>query len=434
MLEGRTQLRRRVFRVCSIHISSGESVAGSSDDHILFSARRPTRGAGAIWKVTTVMKVTSARIKSHSQVPGRLGLTVLLGAVALILSACGSDVSEKSSGDKVDVGGYESAAKAAMQKVTTFTGPTDGPAAQPAKSIVWISCGDTGEGCRVPGVAAKKAAAALGWTIKVVDGKFDPTVYSRAIQEAINDRVDGIVIDAISSEVVAEPVKKARASGIVVGSYDSANTPSDDGVNFEVLAQAEAQGKAMADYMIWKTAGEANAFTLNAPEFKGPSTWLKSAQDAIADCGSCKVVTSQKFGPADAASRLPQLTAATLRQNPTINVVLASYDSAMLQTIPALAQAGTLERVKVGTFNGTSPALALIRKKQLTATVGGAMGWGAWATLDNMNRVFAGDKPVEQNVPIRLIAAENVDTVPAGVPWDGDTDYAAEYTKIWAAK
>lgn len=355
------------------------------------------------------------------------GLTGLL----LAASACSSSTSNESSGDKADVAAYQAVAQKAMEKVTTFTGPTTGPRAVPSKSLVWISCGDTGEGCRVPGVAAKKAASALGWNIKVVDGKFDPTVYNRTIQEAINDHVDGIVIDAISSEVVAEPLKRARAAGIVVGSYDSANTPSSDGVNFEVLAQAPAQGKAMAAYMIWKNGGQAKAFMLNAPEFKGPSTWLAAARDSLAACSSCTVVDEQKFGPADAASRLPQLTAATLRQNPSINVVIASYDSAMLQTIPTLAQSGALKKTMVGTFNGTSPALALIRKGQLTATVGGAMGWGAWATLDNMNRVFAGEQAVEQNVPIRLIAKENVGTVASGSPWDGDTDYAAAYEKIW---
>lgn len=361
----------------------------------------------------------------------RAGVAVaLLGLSTLV--ACSDTSARDSSGPLADVSEYQAMAEEAMAKVTEFTGPTDGPASVGPKTLVWISCGDTGEGCRIPGEAAKEAAAALGWTINVVDGKFDTAVYNRTIQAAINDGVDGIVLDSIPTEVVAEPVKQAREAGIVVGSYDSANTPADDGVNFEVLAQAEQQGKDMAAYMIWKSDGKANAFMLNAPEFKGPSTWLNASQDAIADCSSCTVVDAQKFGPADAATRLPQLTQSTIRQNPDINVVIASYDSAMLQTIPTLAQAGMLDSVKVGTFNGTSPALDLIRKGQLAATVGGAMEWGAWATLDNMNRIFAGEEAVEQNVPIRLIAAENVDEIPEGEPWGGDVDYKSAYQSIWA--
>jgi ribose transport system substrate-binding protein len=97
-------------------------------------------------------------------------------------------------------------------------------------------------------------------------------------------------------------------------------------------------------------------------------------------------------------------------------------------------QAGILKKVKVGTFNGVSPALELIRKGQLTASVGGAMEWGAWAAMDNMNRMLAGDEAVEQNVPIRLITAENVDTIEPGGPWTGDIDFRAEYQKIWDGK
>ncbi|GAB6987652.1 hypothetical protein [Nocardioides pyridinolyticus] len=44
------------------------------------------------------------------------------------------------------------------------------------------------------------------------------------------------------------------------------------------------------------------------------------------------------------------------------------------------------------------------------------MEWGAWAAMDNMNRMLAGEEAVEQNVPIRLITAENIDDIPNRVP------------------
>jgi ribose transport system substrate-binding protein len=59
------------------------------------------------------------------------------------------------------------------------------------------------------------------------------------------------------------------------------------------------------------------------------------------------------------------------------------------------------------------------------------MAWGAWAAMDNMNRVLAGQEAVEQNVPIRLITAENIDSIAPGGPWDGDVDFRAAYKTIW---
>jgi ABC-type sugar transport system substrate-binding protein len=360
-------------------------------------------------------------------------LTVLGVAAAMALAACGSgdSGSDTASGAAVDVATYQQGAEKAMAPVSKFTGPTEGPKAQAGKKVMFLACGFEAEGCNLPAKAAEEAGDALGWDMTLVDGKFDPRIFSRAIQEAIDDKVDGIIIDAISVEAIAEPIKRARAAGIVVGSYDSANTPSKDGVSYEVIADPKAQGKAMSDYMIWKTEGKARPFLLDAPEFKGPSTWLNAAGKGFEDCSSCKVVDRQNFVAGDAATRLPQLSLSTARQNPDMNVLVASYDAAMLQTIPSLEQAGLLKNIKVGTFNGVSPALQFVRDGKLSATVGGAMAWGAWAAMDNMNRVLAGQEAVEQNVPIRLITAENIDSIAPGGPWDGDVDFRAAYKTIW---
>lgn len=364
----------------------------------------------------------------------RSSLALLAVGGIFALAACGGEADSSSSGAAVDVADYKAGAEKAMKPVEKFTGPTEGPRAAAGKKVVFITCGFEAEGCNLPGKAAKEAGDALGWDVTVVDGKFDPRIYSRAIQNAIDDNADGIIIDAIDADAISGPLKAARAKGIEVGSYDSLNKVSDTGVTYDVQASTEAQGKAMADYMIWKTKGKTNALVLNSPEFKAPFAWTDTTENLIKDCSSCKITGSQNFTAGDAATRLPQLTVSSVRQNPDTNVLIASYDAAMLASIPSMDQAGILKDVKVGTFNGVSPALDLIRKGKLTASVGGAMEWGAWAAMDNMNRVLAGEKAVEQNVPIRLIAAENIDTIKPGGPWTGDIDFQSEYKKIWDGK
>ena len=359
---------------------------------------------------------------------------VALSAMLLMAAAACSEETSGGSGAAVDTERYQEIAEAAMEPVTEFTGPTEGPAAQPDKDVVFLACGFEAEGCNLPGQAAAEAGEALGWNVRVVDGQFDPTVYSRTIQEAIDEGADGIILDAVSAQAVAGQVRAAREAGLVVGSYDSLNEVSETGVSFDVVADVEGQGEAMAAYMIWKTGGNANAYILNSPEFTAPAAWTAKAQQDIEDCESCTVIGSQDFTAGDAATRLPQLTVSLAQQHQDMNVMIASYDAAMLSSIPSLAQSGSLDRIMVGTFNGVSPALELIRRGQLAASVGGAMEWGVWSTMDNMNRLFAGEEAVEQNVPIRLITAENVDTIEPGGPWTGDIDYAAEYQKIWDAQ
>jgi ribose transport system substrate-binding protein len=85
----------------------------------------------------------------------------------------------------------------------------------------------------------------------------------------------------------------------------------------------------------------------------------------------------------------------------------------------------------VGVFNATTPTVAFIRQGKEEVSMAEPQAWGAWATMDNLNRVFAGEEPVEQNIPIRLINKDNVDSIPEGQAWEGDVDFKAAYSKIW---
>jgi len=365
-------------------------------------------------------------------------VVALLGLGSLLASGCGSDddasTTGAASGDStaaVDVSEFQAAAEEAMAPVTEWPGPSEGPAAQEGKRILFLACGFAAEGCKRPADAAAEAGRALGWDVDVVDGKFDPKVYNRAIQQAVDQKVDGIILDAISSEAVAQSLERARAAGIPVGSWDSANTPSDEGVTYEVDVPNDAEGEAMGNYIVWKTDGKANAYLLQAPEFKACVAWVNGAKRVIESCKDCQIAKEDQMTAADAASRVPQLVVASLRENPDINAVVAPYDAAMLATVPSMAQAGVLDRVQVGAFNGITPWLDLIRKGEVEATVAEPQEWGTWAAFDNMNRILADEEIVDQNIPIRLITQDNIDDIPAGESWQGDIDFRAEYERIW---
>jgi ribose transport system substrate-binding protein len=360
----------------------------------------------------------------------------LIGAALVVtaLQGCGSDDEQepRAARGSADVEQYERAAREVMQPVDAWRGPTEGPRAQPGKRVMFLSCGFAAEGCKRPADAAREAGEALGWDVDVVDGKFDPKVYNRAIQQAVDQRVDAILLNAISSEAVAESLKRARGAGIPVGSWDSANEPSENGVSFEVDVPNDQEGRALASYMIWKTEGDTTAYLLHAPEFKATVAWVNGAKEALEGCPTCRIAKEDQMAAADAASRVPQITVASLRENPDINTVIGPYDAALLAAVPSMQQAGVLDRVNVGAFNGISPWLEFLRQGRVAATVAEPQEWGTWAMFDNVNRILAGQKPVEQNVPIRLITAENIGELPTGEAWQGDVDFRAEYRRIWS--
>ena len=363
-----------------------------------------------------------------------LKLAVVASALSLTLTACATSAGgeESASGQLVDVAEYQKAAEQALQPVTEFTGPTTGPAAVPGKKVMVLACGFAADGCKGPSDAAPEAAEALGWEATVVDGQFDPQIYNRTISQAIDQNYDAILLIAVSDSAIAENLKRARDAGIVVGSWDGANQPSETGVSFEVDQPLAEQGTNVANYMIWKADGKLNAQVLVAPEFNVVTAWSDAFAKAVEDCSSCKLVREDKFTAGDAAGRLPTLVTQSLRQNPEINGVSGGYDAAMLSTIPAIDSAGLGDQAMIGGYNGIPAFLQFIRDGQATVTSAVANKWGVWAAFDNMNRIFAGSEVVPQNIPTRLLAAENIDQIPANEQWGGDVDYKAEFIRIWS--
>lgn len=367
----------------------------------------------------------------------------LLGAgvaFALTLTSCASTGPEtpttpptdnSSNGNSINVDEYRAVAEAAMAPVSEWPGPDSGPAAQADLKVMWLSGGLAAEGFKAPADASVEAAEVLGWDLNVVDGRFDPSVFNRSIQEAIDQNYDAIILNGITVEAVGEAVKRAREAGIVIGSWDGGNTPSDEGVTFEVEYPIYEQGVALASYLIWKTEGDAHGYFVEAPEFNLIMGWVGGARDTFEDCATCTVVRTDQFTSADTDTSLPTTVTSTLRSNPNINVFVGGYDAALLSTIPAIHAAG-FNDLLIGSFNANQRMNQFIRDGEATASVAEPFAWGAWATMDNVNRIFAGEEPVDQGIPFRLIASENIDAIAPNENWDGDIDFRQHFTDIWA--
>lgn len=362
----------------------------------------------------------------------RVGVT--LGASLLLLTGCtstdaGSTDSETTG--NVDLSSYQAAAETALKPIEAYEGPTEGPIAKDGVKVMVLVCGFAADGCKGPADAAPEAAEALGWDVTVVDGQFDPQIYTRTIAQAIDQKYDAIILSSITDSAVSQSLKEAREAGIVIGSFDGANEASETGVTFEVDEPLAEQGENMANYLIWKSEGNLKAQVLQNPEFKVVMSWTDAAIDTIEACATCSVVRTDQFTANDAAGRLPTLVTQSLRQNPEINAVIGGYDAAMLSTVPSLESAGLSEQAKIAGFNGIPAFIDFIRDGRATVTSAVPMKWGMWAAFDNVNRVLSGEEPVEHNLPTRLIAAENIDEIPTGSQWEGDVDYKAEFTRIW---
>ncbi|MGE0221487.1 hypothetical protein, partial [Mycolicibacterium sp.] len=108
-------------------------------------------------------------------------LALAVAAVAAVLVGCttGAGGAVTSGGSSAEAVQMES-----MQPVATFHGPAEAFAPAPDKHVMVLVCGNFGLGCVREAAGARAAFESMGWTVDVVDGRLDPTVWYRVVKQA----------------------------------------------------------------------------------------------------------------------------------------------------------------------------------------------------------------------------------------------------------
>lgn len=392
----------------------------------------------------------------------RLVVTVaLVGVLAVLISAgCGGDDGEdgpaavgETQGEVLaeteteaaveEASGPEAEAEAAFERlqelsgwnpVTEWPGPTSAPPVAEDKFVVMIPCSAQAAGCTRQIDGAQEAAVELGWRTQVIDGQGNPRIYDQAIRQAIQLGADGILIVAIADELAGPAIAAARNAGIPVISYGTENEPREDGVTWEEQIYWDQGGVAMGEWLIHHTEGDGKFAIVNGPEFPSVTKFITGARDTIAEkCSECEILAETDIAVADLGTTVGPRVVALLQANPEIEIVVAPYDPAANAMMSAVRQAGLGERVRFVASNADPPNLQIIREGGLQiASMGNAFEWGGWGVMDNFNRLFQGEDPVDQGVPWRLFTIDNAEQIPDEGYWDGDDfDYRGEYRRLW---
>jgi ribose transport system substrate-binding protein len=319
--------------------------------------------------------------------------------------------------------------------VSTWPGPDAPVEVTPGKHLTVITCGSTGITCvRVAnGVAA--AAKSIGYTTDVVDGRQQPTTWNQAIQSAITNKTDGIVLAAVPPVLVQGALAAAKKAGIPVA---ATLTPNGEGpvtrVNYDRAKVAEANTAFIAK----DSGGDAHVLQLaddaDFPDLKQDGDLYPKLLTQY--CDTCKVVKRLDFTAAVAPQRLPGDVAQALQSDPSITYVLVPFDTFNAFVIQGIRQAGKTDSVKIVGVGADPPSVDAIKQGIEVESLGTPAEWMGWSAVDGLLRSFAGDaqapliKAANSNyeVPLRYVTAENL---PSSGGWDGGFDYAAKYGELW---
>lgn len=376
-----------------------------------------------------------------------LCLVVLAGGV----SACGSD-DESPSPANAATGAADDWAQAFLDKAYAGTDgplPSDGPPAAKDKTVWILSCSQSAPGCATPAAAAAEAAQAIGWESKVLDGKFDPTVWNQLIRSAAAAKPDALILDAVDCAAAQASLAAAKQAGVKVYGFYSFDCddeytkgqktfdaelpfePWDDYGDFVENQFARTQ----AAYAIAKTGGKAKVVQFYEEDVAVAHHIGDGYQRWMETCDGCEVWKVPFTGADLISGKLQAKAAAALSKYPTANVVAAPYDATILLGIgAAVAQARASGRELMLTGGeGLAPNIELIKSGGQDFAAGVPAAWVGWAAIDGLNRVFNGEPQVSQGLGNQAI--DKTRNLPTTTDYyDGNPksqDYRAVYQRIW---
>lgn len=230
----------------------------------------------------------------------RRGVVVAIIGVILLLTGCSTAPSDRSA---VDPAAREAAVEKAQGGAAElldagmhdnqWTGPENSPPPRPGLRITLIPEQMASTGSSRPAKAIESEVEKLGWVPKISDGQGKPEVQLNALNTAVDEKVDAVILIFVDTTRVQSALQRALAAGVKVVTLGSLkNTPDTvPDVSFDWVRA----GESVAQYAVWKSGGDlgmlqmrnADLYIVVNGQYKGSQDYL----DTPGNCPGCDVVT-----------------------------------------------------------------------------------------------------------------------------------------------
>lgn len=359
----------------------------------------------------------------------------MCGAAALVLTAA----TGVAYADDVLEAAKERVA-AATQKAGAWDGPTSGPKAAEGKSIIYVAGDMRNGGTEGVSRGVTEAAEAIGWNLRIIDGRGEISGRTAALNQAIALKPDGIVLggfDAIEQNAALQAVKEA---GIPYVGWHATIAPGPDestGMFANVNTVIADVSQTAADLAIVDSNGTAGVVIFGDSNYEMAIGKARMMEEAIKKCAGCTVLVLEDSPMTEASTRMPQLTTSLLQRfgdkwthSLAVNDL---YFDFMGPSLAGAGKSGTDTPKNISAGDGSESAFQRIRAQEYQiATVPEPLHMQGWQLVDELNRAFAGEEWSGYVSQIHLVTPENIafDGGPDNV-FDPDNGYRDEYRKIW---
>lgn len=257
---------------------------------------------------------------------------------------------------------------------------------------------------------AKQAAAKAGAKLVIFNANNDPAAQNNAIDDYIQQRVQGLIVDAIDVNGLMPAVKAAAAAGIPVIAVDAIlpTGPQKAQVGVDNAEGGKMAAQFLAEYVQAHMGGKAQLGIVGALNSFIQNLRQKGFQDALASDPKIKLV--QVVDGRNIQDNAMSVSETLLTGNPGLNAIYATGEPALVGALAAVDSQGRTSGVKVVGWDLSAAAIRAIDKGYLLAVVQQDPSLMGAAAVDALDKLRQGQSvPAQINTKLTLVTKQNVD-------------------------
>jgi ribose transport system substrate-binding protein len=317
-----------------------------------------------------------------------------------------------------------------------FTPLSTGPAAQqPGAKVAFVGSDLTNGGVNAVSSGVTEAAAAIGWTVDIYDGKATAQGRTDALNQAIASKPAAIIVGGFDATEQSAAIKQATDLSIpVIGWHAAATVGPGDGLFTNVTTDPLVVSQLAAAYAVADSDGTAGVAIFTDGQYDIAVLKADAMQAYVEACDGCKVLKYEDSPIAEADQRMPALISSLLQQNgDDLTYLLAingNYFGGAQQALRDAGKdpAGAPHSVAAG--DGDSAEFQRIRNEDYqAATVAEPLLLQGWQLVDEINRALAGEEASDFVAAPGLVTKANV---PDGDLFDPASGYRDVFEGVWS--
>ena len=217
------------------------------------------------------------------------------------------------------------------------------------------------------GKVAEATAKELGYTATVAAHKGDTNTESNLIDTAITNKSVAIILDPANADGSVGAVKKAVAANIPVFLVNA--EINQDGLAKAQLVSNNAQGAAIGAQQWVESVGDKGKYVelFGNPADNNAATRSNGYETVLTQYPDLEK-SAREVANWDRTQGFNKMQS-MLQAHPDIIGVISGNDEMALGAIAALKEAGKLDQVKVGGFDGSPDAVAAVKAGEMQYTV-----------------------------------------------------------------